>query len=446
MIRRRWTFPAACAAALGLLAASGVPVSALAQSAENDCLAASPPGCYTPQQFRTAYDIQPLLDRGIDGRGETVSVIVFAADPATSPPVVTDIRQDLATFDGLFRLPAAHISVVTTLAGASSPWGATLEEVIDTEIVHAVAPGAALRVVLMPNPPQDTPASTAAGMLAALPLAIRDTDVVSFSGALGEHFFSPAQVARMRGILRQAAARHVTVVAASGDSGAVSDVYRFGTAPVKEVSLPASDPFVLGVGGTTLTAGPQTGSYLGETAWNQVVPGGGNLASGGGFSGIFARPAYQDGVHGTKATRGVPDVAGDAGQGMALARETGGGSYELVSAGGTSAATPLWGGLMADADQLAGRDLGFVNPALYQIARSPLYGQAFHDVTTGNNTVVMNGATYAGYHAGPGWDPVTGLGSPVAAALVPLLSRKPSRGALGPELAAFFLQAVWDAC
>ena len=287
---RRWTFLAACAAALGLLAAPGIPVSALAQSVQNDCLTASPPGCYTPQQFRTAYDIQPLLDRGIDGRGETVTVIVFAADPATPPPVVTDIRQDLATFDGLFRLPPAHISVVTTLARASSPWDATLEEIIDTEIVHAVAPGAALRVVLMPNPPQSTPASTAAGMLAALPLAIRDTDVVSFSGALGEHFFSPAQVAQMRGILRQAADRHVTVVAASGDSGAVSDVYGFGTTPVKEVSLPASDPYVLGVGGTTLTASPQTGSYIGETAWNQIEPGGANFASGGGFSGTFARP------------------------------------------------------------------------------------------------------------------------------------------------------------
>jgi subtilase family serine protease len=423
MMRRRWSFLAVPAAALGLLAAAGTPVSALPGPGGNDCLAASPPSCYTPQQFRTAYDIQPLLNRGIDGSGETVSMIVYAASPTASPPQVTDIRQDLATFDGLFHLPAAHISVVTTLAGASAPWEAGTEEVMDTEIVHAVAPGAALRVVLMPDSPQDTPASDTAGMLAALPLAIRDTDVVSFSGALGEHFFSPAQVARMRGILQDAGARHVTVVAASGDSGAVSDVYDFGTAPVKEVSLPASDPFVLGVGGTALTAGPQTGSYIGETAWNQALPQGGNFASGGGFSGIFARPAYQDGIPRTGATRGVPDVAGDAGTGMALAIEAGGGSYELRSAGGTSAATPLWGGLVALADQLAGHDLGFVNPVLYRIARSPLYGQAFHDVTTGNNTVVVNGVTYTGYQAGPGWDPVTGLGSPNAAVLIPLLGR-----------------------
>lgn len=423
MMPRRWSLFAVCVAGLGLLAA-GAPVSVLAAPGGNDCLAANPPSCYALQQFRAAYDIQPLLGRGIDGGGETVSVIVYAAGPAISPPQVTDIRQDLVTFDGLFRLPPAHIHVVTTLAGASSPWTASREEVMDTEIVHAVAPRATLRVVLMPSSPQDTPAAAAAAMLAALPLAIRDTDVVSFSGALGEHFFSPAQVAQMRGILRQAAARHVTVVAASGDSGAVSDVFRFGTAPVKEVSLPASDPLVLGVGGTTLTAGPQTGSYVGETAWNQEVRGGGNFASGGGFSGISGRPAYQDGVPGTEAQRGVPDVAGDAGTGMALAIEAAGGSYDLVSGGGTSAATPLWGGLMADADQLAGHDLGFVNPALYQIARSPLYGQAFHDVTTGNNTVVINGATYTGYQAGPGWDPVTGLGSPDAAVLIPILSHR----------------------
>ena len=77
---------------------------------------------------------------------------------------------------------------------------------------------------------------------------------------------------------------------------------------------------------------------------------------------------------------------------------------------------------MAMRTSFAGHDLGFVNPVLYRIARSPLYGQAFHDVTTGNNTVVMNGATYTGYQAGAGWDPVTGLGSPDAAVLVPILS------------------------
>jgi subtilase family serine protease len=123
--------------------------------------------------------------------------------------------------------------------------------------------------------------------------------------------------------------------------------------------------------------------------------------------------------------RGVPDVAADASPdtGMALAISAPDGSYGLVSARGTSAAAPFWAGLIALADQEAGHPLGFVNPAIYRIARGPLYHQAFHDITTGNNTVIPNGVTITGYQAGPGWDPVTGWGTPDAQVLIPLLAR-----------------------
>ena len=105
-----------------------------------DCLTMRlpPPAhhCYTPQVIRTAYGIQPLLDRGIDGRGVTV-VLPEAAATTAQPPAVTDIRQDLADFDSRFGLPPARIQVITTLAGPSaSPWLAGLEEVGDTEMVH----------------------------------------------------------------------------------------------------------------------------------------------------------------------------------------------------------------------------------------------------------------------------------------------------------------------
>jgi subtilase family serine protease len=119
------------------------------------------------------------------------------------------------------------------------------------------------------------------------------------------------------------------------------------------------------------------------------------------------------GVPGTGATRGVPDVAADASgpTGMALAFSKPGGSYELIGAGGTSAAAPFWAGLIALADQEAGHPLGFVNPAIYRIARGPLYHKAFHDITTGNNTAVFTSTsppvTITGYQAGPGWNPVT---------------------------------------
>ena len=132
--------------------------------------------------------------------------------------------------------------------------------------------------------------------------------------ALGEHFFTKAEAASFHRALEQADARQVTVVAASGDFGASSDP-AFDGGPVKEVSMPASDPLVLAVGGTTLTANTATGAYESETAWNTLPsePGGHSSASGGGFSHLHAKQAYQDGIAGIGAMRGVPDVAADAG-------------------------------------------------------------------------------------------------------------------------------------
>ena len=153
-------------------------------------------------------------------------------------------------------------------------------------------------------------------------------------------------------------------------------------------------------------------------AASRVTPG----ASGGGFSHLYARPAYQDGVPGISAKRGVPDVAGDADQQGGPPVVLASGSQSAVnSSPGTSAATALWAGLMALADQDAHHGLGFVTPALYRIARSPSYHQALHDITNGTNLTL--GPVNDSYSAGPGWDPVTGWGSPNAQALVPLLAR-----------------------
>ncbi len=386
-----------------------------------------PASCLAPQVLRVAYGIQPLLDSRIDGRGETVTVL--AAPPMNAPggrSPATDIRKDLEAFDRMFGLPAARIEVVTGLAGSASPWQVTLEEVQDTEIVHIAAPAATLRVVLLPANVLENATTATADMLAGLRLAVSGTDVASIGFSVGEHFFTKAQVAQMHAILRQAAAHHVTVVAGSGDSGAFSNLY--GSTPVKEVSLPASDPLVLAVGGTTLTASPLTGAYLGEAPWKGEPPYSAALtASGGGFSHLYARPAYQDGVPGISAARGVPDVAGDAdprsGAPVVLA------DGSAFTATGTNASASLWAGLMALADQDAHHSLGLVNPAIYRIARSPSYHKAFHDIITGSNKLTMPyPAGTAGYHAGPGWDPVTGWGSPNARVLVPLLAHSTSHG------------------
>jgi subtilase family serine protease len=247
--------------------------------------------------------------------------------------------------------------------------------------------------------------------------------LISFS--LGEHYFTKAQVTQMHALLLGAAAHHVTVIAGSGDNGGYSDA-DFGDTAVKEVSLPASDPLVLAAGGTTLDGNLSAGFYIGETAWNTqagFVLGSG--ASGGGFSHLYARPAYQDGVPGISTMRGVPDVAGEADPkgGWAFVF-TGGGKRWIMPSSGTSAAASLWGGLVALADQYGNHDLGFVNPAVYRIAGSSSYHQVFHNITTGSNIVNMPypAAGVAGYQAGPGWNPVTGWGTPDAQALVPLLA------------------------
>jgi subtilase family serine protease len=220
----------------------------------------------------------------------------------------------------------------------------------------------------------------------------------------------PAQAARIHAALQQAAGHRVTVVASSGDTGVISD-----NGPPVQVSLPASDPLVLGAGGTALGASTFTGAYHGEMAWNADA-----AASGGGYSSLFPRPAYQVGVPRIGRMRGVPDVAADADSSTAMALMFTGGVP--LPAQGTSAATPLWAAVIALADQDAGHHLGFVNPAIYAIARSPAYHRAFHDVTTGDNSVFWPARLFTGYTAGPGWDPVTGWGSPNARILVPLLA------------------------
>ncbi len=400
-----------------------------------DCLTVSQ--CYAPHQFLVAYGIQPLLDRGITGHDVTVVLPEEAeTGPARPQPVtnllesVTDIRQDLADFDSRFALPAAHIQVITTLAGSSaSPWLAGVEEVEDTELVHAVAPDATIVEILVAPANVSTPAKLAATFAAYVRTAVSNGEVMSQSGIgqdfnVGESSWTAAEVATMNSAMEYAVARHVTVVVASGDYGAIGNG---SSRPRREVSLPASDPWALAAGGTTLTANRPTGAYRTETAWNDQS--GSPSASGGGFSRLFARPTYQNGVPGVSATRGVPDVAGEATStsGMALLFSAPGGSEELIGAGGTSAAAPFWAGLVALADQEAGHPLGFINPAIYRIAQSPMYHKAFHDITTGNNTVSLNGATITGYQAGPGWDPVTGWGTPDAQVLIPLLARYASQ-------------------
>jgi subtilase family serine protease len=456
--RRRWLAGrvASLAIAIALLAAACGPAhtaatgAAPARGTAKPSSSASPPPssaadcdsvatCYTPQQLEVAYGVQPLLQRGIDGSGETV-VLPELAETQLNPPQVTDLRQDFAAYDRLFHLPAPRLKVVSTFPGAAHPWLAFGEEVLDAEVVHAIAPRAALTIVLVTGTSLDSADQAVAASVAALRLGASQGGIISLSPAGqigGEHCVDDAQLTQVNAALQADADHHVTVVAATGDTGAAGEPCALidalggsmsGFTPRKEVVLVASDPLVLSAGGTRLDASHTTGAWIGETAWGlpDGSPGSAFQASGGGFSHLFRRPSYQNGVPGIGSMRGVPDVAadGDPVTGIAVITSRAGRDDRISGPAGTSASAPLWAGIIALADQYARRHLGFVNPAIYQIARSSQYHQAFHDVTAGNsNTAEFPPATITGYRAGPGWDPVTGWGSPDAQVLVPLLAR-----------------------
>jgi subtilase family serine protease len=403
---------------------SGAPSASSGTAASSqvagDCLGTLPPGqaCYSPQTLRSAYGISPLLTKGIDGRGRTVIIVAWLAS-APSGPENTNIFQDVSAFDSYFHLPPVKLMVVPGTAPKALADLAIGEEVEDVEMVHTVAPGAAIRVVM--TGARTYSSGEALSDLRDVVSASSGADVVSMSGGAWEDCFTPPQLSEGHSLISQLVDRHVTVTASSGDSGA-ADVTCGAPVPLPKrgVQYPASDPLVLAVGGTTLVANSTTGSYISETAFNNPKHG----ASSGGFSSVFARPSYQDGVPGIGADRGVPDVAADGGVpgGLALINELPSGPTMGIAAG-TSAGAPFWAGLIALVDQYAGRDLGSVDTAIYRIAQSASYHAAFHDIVKGDNTVVVAGKTLEGYQSGPGWSPVTGWGTPIASVLVPLLAR-----------------------
>ena len=326
---------------------------------------------YDPAQLARIYQ----FPAGVDGSGQTVALIELGG--GFEP-------NDVAAYfseKGINRTGRlVSVSVDGAVNTPNDPSGADGEVQLDIDVAGSVAPGANVAVYFTTN--------TASGFLDAIQAALHDAannpSVISISWGGPESSWAAQDIDAMDQAFQSAAALGVTVCAASGDSGAVDN------APDgrKTTDFPASSPNVLGCGGTSL---PEAGR---ETAWNDGAGGG---ASGGGFSAHFPQPAYQKGIGGSG--RGVPDVAADADPRTGYNVRIDG---QDTVAGGTSAVAPLWAGLLALVNQALGRRAGFVNPTLYA---NP---SALRDVTSGNND---------GFSAGPGWDPVTGLGSPNGAAV-----------------------------
>jgi kumamolisin len=339
---------------------------------------------YTPLQVASAYG----FPNGT-GQGQSVAIIELGGG------------FKLADLDTYFKgLGVSTPSVVAvsvdhaTNSPTNDPNGPDGEVMLDVEVVGAVSPQANIVVYFAPN--------TDAGFLDAITTAIHDTthkpSVISISWGGPESSWTAQAMTAMDDAFQAAATMGITVCAASGDNGS-SDGVNDGS---DHVDFPASSPFVLACGGTSLQA--SGGSISSEVVWNDGANGG---ASGGGVSTFFALPSWQTGLNAVNnqgrstalSKRGVPDVAGNADPQTGYDVRIDGTNTVI---GGTSAVAPLWAALIARINQVSGKPGGYLNPSLYQNR------QALRDITSGNN---------GDFDATEGWDACTGLGSPNGAAL-----------------------------
>lgn len=403
---------------------------------------------YTPQQIKGAYGIS-----GYDGSGQTVAII----DAYAAPTIAQDVNQwssqrGLPTMKpgqftqvvapGTYRHPEKGLS--------QDPQGWYGEETLDVEAVHGMAPGANIVYVGAPNNFQD------------LDAALNDVvdrhlaQIVTNSYGFNTELLPPGYIQPQEDTLLQGVIEGIGIYFSSGDNSDESLVAGYRT-----TDWPASSPFVTAVGGTTLAVGASN-DYLFETGWGTTTsswtgttwaptpPGDWLYGAGGGVSMIFPEPTYQQGVVQSsvftaqgRSGRAVPDVAAlaDPNAGYLIGETQtfpdGSVAYSEYRIGGTSLASPIMAGLMALADQAAGFAHGFANPLFYRLTGtgafrdvvSPAGTQAVVRTNYINNVDASAGLSYRlrtmnqtlSLQTTPGYDDVTGVGTPASGFLQALL-------------------------
>ena len=323
---------------------------------------------YTPVEIAKAYDFPTRAK----GKGQTIGIIELSGryDPG-----------DFAIFFKKLNLKLPKIIYRGTSKDGSQELS-NAEVTLDTEVIGAILPEATIVLYF------------AHTIIDALKEIIRDEennpDVISISWAGNESDYSQFDLDELNNLIFEASLLGITIVSAAGDHGA----YNNGNNPV--VQLPASNPFCLACGGTTIEI--EKGQITSEVAWNEYE---GAVATGGGFSTLFPLPEYQNNAilrypFQKYLTRGVPDVSANASMAHGYKSFFEG---KDVIIGGTSASTPLWAALIATLNQRLKYRMGFVNKLLYELAGE----DCFRQITSGNNQL---------YQSTEYWSPCCGLGSP----------------------------------
>ena len=429
--------------------------------------------CYQVFQLQAAYNLAPLFAKGVQGQGSTIAIVDAFGSPS--------IASDLQAFDAAEGLPNPPSFKVITPAGpitttpktctstfspngpdlCSDFYGWTDETSLDVEWAHAMAPKANILLV-------ETPMTETEGVYGFPQIVQAENYVInhhladvitqSFGAAEGT-FTSRGQIYSLRSAYFNAASHGVTVLAASGDQGSTDDICSPASgcadpdnviccSSSPSVDWPSTDPLVTGVGGTQLHLNAQGQRTAPDSVWDDLSSTVGVTgpvytwgSSGGGRSAVFSRPQFQDGVARTVGgTRGTPDISMSAAVNGAVdfydTTDPGVAGWGIV--GGTSEASPLFSGIVALADQVAGQRLGDLNPALYALARAGSRS-GIVPISSGTNTYTFcpvadtntddscaaasDLVTVPGANANGAYNNATGWGTVNAAAFVPALAQ-----------------------
>jgi subtilase family serine protease len=364
----------------------------------------------SPGDFAIIYDVNALYSAGINGSGQKIAIV-----GRTNPSFLS---SDWATFRSMMGLPTNPPTIILNGTDPQDQgFDEDIEADLDVEWSGAVAPNASILFVTSKSTKSTDGVDLSIQYIVDNNLA----PVMSTSFGECEQSLGTSENAFYDSQWQQAASQGITSFVSSGDYGAA------GCGTTLGVNGLASTPYNVAVGGAQFNDGSgnywnssNTGSgytsalsYIPEVAWND---------GGGGVSTIYLKPSWQaaPGVPSGSTYRWVPDVALSASTHDAYLVWEGGTSKEggnLYGVGGTSASSPSFAGLMALVVQKRGQPQGNANVQFYQIGNAQYSSGGtvvFHDITSGNNSY----AGVTGYSCTAGYDPVTGLGSVDADALV----------------------------